>query len=424
MHRYDASTFDHVDPALGGDDALASLVAAAHQRGLRLIGDITLNHTGVAHDWFETASADPATAERGFYFFDETEPYGYVAWHGVPTLPKLDHRSEALRERFYGSADSVVAHYLREPFGLDGWRVDCANTTARFRADDHNRDVARLTRATMRAVDGERWLVAEHCYDSADDLDGTGWHGVMAYQWFTRPLWAWLKDPTPRSLMSAVELIDLDGHGLVDSMRHLSANVPWEARQASMTMLDSHDTARFRTVVGGDTTRHLVGLAALLTMPGVPTLFAGSELGCEGDSIDTTRIPFPWDARERIDQQQAGVEAQFLSDVRALVGLRRRSDALRHGSMRWIDATHDSVSYVRESATETVLVHLVREQCEKRSFSAHDIGLIERDGAAGGWTIEFGDPDLIDVTPPQGDAGATIVLPGVPGAHVVSCARR
>jgi alpha-glucosidase len=191
-----------------------------------------------------------------------------------------------------------------------------------------------------------------------------------------------------------------------------------------MTMLDSHDTARFRTVVGGDTTRHLVGLAALLTMPGVPTLFAGSELGCEGDSIDTTRIPFPWDARERIDQQQAGVEAQFLSDVRALVGLRRRSDALRHGSMRWIDATHDSVSYVRESATETVLVHLVREQCEKRSFSAHDIGLIERDGAAGGWTIEFGDPDLIDVTPPQGDAGATIVLPGVPGAHVVSCARR
>jgi alpha-glucosidase len=47
MHRYDASTFDHVDPALGGDDALASLVSAAHARGIRVIGDITLNHTGV-----------------------------------------------------------------------------------------------------------------------------------------------------------------------------------------------------------------------------------------------------------------------------------------------------------------------------------------------------------------------------------------
>ncbi|HSP28440.1 MAG TPA: alpha-amylase family glycosyl hydrolase, partial [Ilumatobacteraceae bacterium] len=69
MHRYDASTFDHVDPALGGDDALASLVAAAHERGIRVIGDITLNHTGVDHDWFRTASADASAIERGFYFF-------------------------------------------------------------------------------------------------------------------------------------------------------------------------------------------------------------------------------------------------------------------------------------------------------------------------------------------------------------------
>lgn len=423
MHRYDASTFDHVDPALGGDDALASLVAAAHERGIRVIGDITLNHTGVAHDWFTAGSADPAAPEHGFYFFDETEPQGYVAWHGVPTLPKLDHRSDALRERFYGGADSVVARYLREPFGLDGWRVDCANTTARFGAHDHNSDVARRTRTTMRDVDRDSWLVAEHCYDSGNDLDGAGWHGVMAYQWFTRPLWAWLKDPTPRSLMAAVELIELDGNGMVESMRNLAANVSWEARQASMTMLDSHDTARLRTVVGGDVTRHLVGVAALLTMPGVPTLFAGSELGCEGNSIDTTRVPFPWDTLETIDEQQSGVAARFLSDVRTLIEVRGRSDALRYGSMRWIDATPDSVTFVRESATETVLVHLVRQTCEERMFTGHDVGPIEQTGADGWCTVEFGDPELIGLTSAQGRSGTTIVLPGVPGAYVVSCAR-
>jgi alpha-glucosidase len=276
----------------------------------------------------------------------------------------------------------------------------------------------------MRAVGPDGWLVAEHCYDSGDDLDGTGWHGVMAYQWFTRPLWAWLKDPTPRSLMSAVELIDLDGHGLVDSMRHLSANVPWEARQASMTMLDSHDTARLRTVVGGDVTRHLVGLAALLTMPGVPTLFAGSELGCEGDSIDTTRVPFPWDALVATDEQPSGTAAMFLDAVRTLVELRRRSDALRHGSMRWIDATADSVTYVRESATELVLVHLVRRLCDERTFTGHDVGVVDRSGADGHWSIEFGDPALVDPAPRRNDVDATIVLPGVPGAYVVSCPRR
>src|SRR5699024_9513843 len=45
-HRYDASTFDHVDPLLGGDDAYARLAEAVHARGLRLMGDLTTNHTG------------------------------------------------------------------------------------------------------------------------------------------------------------------------------------------------------------------------------------------------------------------------------------------------------------------------------------------------------------------------------------------
>ncbi len=387
MHRYDASTFDHVDPALGGDEALAVLVSAAHDRGIRVIGDITLNHTGIHHDWFTAASTDSAAIERGFYFFDETEPHGYVAWHGVRTLPKLDHRSEALRERFYDGNDSVIAHYLHEPFGLDGWRVDCANTTARFRDHDDNHDVARLTRSTMSA---DEWLVAEHCYDARDDLDGTGWHGVMAYQWFTRPLWAWLKDPGPMSLMSAVELIDVDGYGLVESMRHLSANVSWEARQASMTMLDSHDTARFRTVVGGDRTRHLVGLTALFTMPGVPI----------GELAD-------------LDEGALGGDGRFLADVRSLIELRRTNAALQSGSMRWIDATADSVTFARETAREVVVVHLVRAAMSERSLDADEIGVtLDRDHD---WSAarRFGAP--FEIQFPR-----TLILPGTPGVSVVS----
>jgi alpha-glucosidase len=425
MHRYDASTFDHVDPALGGDDALVSLVSAAHARGIRVIGDITLNHTGIGHDWFRTASADPDAVEHSFYFFDDAEPDGYVAWHGVRSLPKLDHRSRQLRERLHDGADSVLARYLAAPFGLDGWRVDCANTTARFRDHDDNHDVAHTARRTLDASAGDgRWLVAEHCYDAGRDLDGTGWHGVMAYQWFTRPLWAWLKDPAPISLMAAVELIDLDGHGLVESMRELSANVSWEAQQASMTMLDSHDTARFRTVVGGDPLRHTVGLTALLTMPGVPTLFAGVEVGCEGGSIDTTRVPFPWERLNDLDEMQTEDDGRFLDDLRALIELRRRSDALRHGSMRWVDATADSVTYVRESPMENMLVHLVRRPCESRAFDTSRSGMVDVPGADDGDAVEFGQGTLVVLHLDVNAATDTIVLPGTPGAYVVSCARR
>jgi alpha-glucosidase len=421
MHRYDASTFERVDPALGGDDALASLVDAAHARGIRVIGDITLNHTGVRHEWFRAAAADPGAAERSCYFFDDAEPDGYVAWHGVASLPKLDHRSALLRERLYDGAASVLGRYVAAPFGLDGWRVDCANTTARYAGHDDNHDVARVTRATLDASAGDgRWLVAEHCYDAGDDLDGTGWHGVMAYQWFTRPLWAWLKEPGAVSVMSAVELIDLDGVGLVESMRELSANVSWQARQASMTMLDSHDTARLRTVVGGDVVRHVVGLAALLTMPGVPTLFAGVEVGCEGDSADSARVPFPWDRLAELDDSPATEERRVYDDLRTLIELRRGSAALRDGSMRWIDATTDSVTYVRETVAETVLVHLVRRPCEDRVLDVAALGAAGDDR----WTVVFGDATQVRHDLGVDDRPSALTLPGAPGAWVVSGTRR
>ena len=243
----------------------------------------------------------------------------------------------------------------------------------------------------------------------------------MAYQWFTRPLWAWLKDPGPLSLMSAVDVIDLDGHGLVESMRHLSANVSWEARQASMTMLDSHDTARFRTVVGGDRVRHMIGLAALLTMPGVPTLFAGDEVGCEGDSIDTTRVPFPWDRLAGIDGMELDGDEAFLNDLRTLIELRRRSVALQRGAMRWVDATDHSVTYVRESATENVLVHLVRRPCESRTFAATDVGLVQQTDPNGWCEPVFGHGDHILHLAADGGEPKHVVLPGVPGAYVVAC---
>ncbi len=410
MHRYDASTFAHVDPALGGDDALASLVAAAHARGIRVIGDITLNHTGERHEWFTAARDDINAPERGYYFFDEHEPYGYVAWHGVRSLPKLDHRSVGLRERFYGGADSVTAHYLGAPFELDGWRVDCANTTARHGTIDDNHGVARTMRATMHDIADDRWLLAEHCYDASDDLDGDGWHGVMAYQWFTRPLWGWLKGAAPRSLMAAVELIDLDGVAMVDSMRHLAANVSWDARQASMTMLDSHDTARFRTVVDGDPIRHLVGLVALFTMPGVPTIFAGSEVGVEGDSMDTGRVPFPWRGLDDDDV--------FLDHLRTLAEMRRTTGALQHGALRWIDAGADSVTYVRETDAEIVLVHLVRATTDDVHLTHDAIGVPSELAQR----VDFGaamfllDSNAVSVEIPS----LRVTLRGTPGAVVLS----
>src|SRR5262249_40635984 len=81
-HRYDPSSFGRVDPLLGGDAAFDSLVRAAHDRGLKLFGDLSLDHCGVPHEWFARAQADPSSVERSLFLFDRSETHGYATWLG------------------------------------------------------------------------------------------------------------------------------------------------------------------------------------------------------------------------------------------------------------------------------------------------------------------------------------------------------
>jgi alpha-glucosidase len=310
-HRYDAHTFEQVDPVLGGDEALRSLIRAAHDRGIRVVGDLTTNHTGDAHDWFRAAQGDPDSVEAGFYMFDR-HPDEYATWLGVPSLPKLDWRSDELRRRFTEGPGSIVARWLTGPDGLDGWRVDVANMTGRHGSVDLNAEVARMIRTETAAADPDAWLVAEHAHDATGDLaDPAGWHGTMNYAGFTRPVWAWLNQPGHDLdfLGIPAPIPSLPGSAIGATVREVNAQMPWRARLHSMNMLDSHDTPRFRTVVGGDRARQRVGAALMFTMPGVPAVFAGQELGLEGVNGEDSRRPMPWN---RPDSWDAATLADLL----------------------------------------------------------------------------------------------------------------
>ena len=151
-------------------------------------------------------------------------------------------------------------------------------------------------------------------------------------------------------------------------MREVHAAVPWQSYVASTMHLDSHDSARFRTVVGGGPSgwvdsdgrgrdRHLVGLAMQMTMPGVPVVFMGDEIGLTGVDGEHARTPFPWSRRDEWDDET-------LAAYRTWVGVRRDHVALRRGGLRWLAAAGDSITYLREHPEQTVLVHLTRAACE------------------------------------------------------------
>ena len=357
-HRYDASTFDHVDPLLGGDRALASLSRALHSRGMRLIGDLTTNHTGAGHEWFARAQADSASEEASFYYWQQRHP-GYVGWLGHDSLPKLNYNAPALAQRMIQGPDSIIGRWLREPVSLDGWRIDVANMTGRHGADDFTQEIARAIRATMRDLNPEAVLVSEHFHDASLDLRAGGWHTNMNYSAFTRPVWTWLVDPDNQLgfLGLPTSIPRRDGRAMVATMREFDAAVPWSITTHQWNMLGSHDTPRLRTVVRS---REMVEVAAglLFTYPGTPVMFAGDEGGLTGVNGEHARAPMPW------PQIDAGGgpewDAATFDLYRSLIALRRSSRALREGGMRWAIVEPDAVAYLRETVDERVLVLVTR----------------------------------------------------------------
>lgn len=352
-HRYDASTFDEVDPLLGGNEALARLTDAVHARGMRIMGDLTTNHCGAAHEWFQRAIADEGSPEAGYFTFTH-HPDQYVCWFGHPSLPKFDHRNQALRHALYEGPDSTVAKWLSK-HALDGWRIDVANMTGRLGTMDLNHMVATTLRATMAEANPESLLLAEHSHDASADLLGDGWHGVMDYAGFSRPLWQWLKRPEPVRFEPGpfTPLPKIGATAMVSAMRSFSAARPWRATAHALTLIGSHDVPRIAEFLDRDEDLITVAFGLLASMPGIPMLWAGDEIGQEGSNGEDGRRPFPWNDTTRWDKPR-------LAATRALFNTRAERVALRHGGLRWLGVSDEAVTFLREAPGESVLVHAAR----------------------------------------------------------------
>jgi alpha-glucosidase len=337
-HRYDSTSFDRIDPVLGGDEALESLVRAAHARGIRVLSDLTTNHTGDKHEWF-------LSGNRELYLFDESGDY--ESWWGIKSLPKLNWLSPELRTRM----QAVARKWLEEPYSLDGWRVDVANMSGRTGATDVNRDVAPTLREVLK---DDSVLVAEHFHDFRPDF--RGWHGTMNYAGFSKPVWAWLRRDGIDYVGMPVPMPRFRGNAVVATMRAFSAGVPWQFVLHSWTLLDSHDTARFKTVVDSRD-KQLVGVGLQMTTPGVPMVFAGDELGLEGAWGEDARRTMPWDRPETWD-------TQLFEEYRRLISLRRSSPALARGGIRYAFVDDDVIAYLRETRDERLLCLASRDEHE------------------------------------------------------------
>ncbi|WP_032983726.1 alpha-amylase family glycosyl hydrolase, partial [Cronobacter malonaticus] len=135
-------------------------------------------------------------------------------------------------------------------------------------------------------------------------------------------------------------------------MEEYRAALSHQQQLRMFNQLDSHDTARFKTVAKGDPARIRAAAVWLFCWPGVPCVFYGDEVGVEGGNDPFCRQPFPWDKTQQ--------DGELLALYQRLARLRHRNRALRSGACQVVYAKSDVLVFTRVFQQERVLVALNR----------------------------------------------------------------
>lgn len=290
---YDVQDFDTLTPEYGDEAALDTLVAAAHDRGLRVILDLPFNHVHRSHPWFVAAEAGDPDARARFVYADTPGTDGrwypsaaggwYYAYFGAD-LPDLDLEGPA-------GAD-VAAVWARWLAHVDGFRLDAvlmlAEADGVVEGAEASHEVLAALIAGARAAHPDVCLVAE------------------ASEWQAGRTASWL-DSAERAGADRVldfvredALVDAaltgDTRGLYEA---LAAEAEAGGEAGLATFLGSHDLARLPERVPSPP--HRAALRAIqLLLPGTPALYYGEELDLPDATSGTgqdwaMRAPMPWD---------------------------------------------------------------------------------------------------------------------------------
>lgn len=300
VHRFDSVDFFHVDDKLGGDKAYEELLAKAHSMGIRIIQDISINHTGSDHPWYRKAEEDPSSEEASFYY--RKSDGSFRCWAGVKTLPQLNYNSQKLRDRIYRDPDSAMQKYLKAPYYLDAWRLDVAPELARTEEDQMCREVWREVRACLKPVRNQLYLVGEGWDDSSDYMQGDMWDATMNYYGSGRIIRSWLGEED-RFLQdgwghSPRKTVPFTASDFICAVKAAIDSVPDQSVYFQMNLIDSHDTPRLHNndeIMDDDL--YLGGILALYMLPGMPNIYYGDEIKLRGTmgSVEGSRFPMEWD---------------------------------------------------------------------------------------------------------------------------------
>ncbi len=377
-HGYDVTDYRTIEEDYGTNEDFLELMEAAHARGIAVIVDLVLNHTSDQHPWFRDSANNPGGDYGAWYIWRPANP-GYLGpssqqvWHARGSrfyygvfwsgMPDLNYNVPAVTEEMYD-----VSRFWLEEMGVDGFRLDAIkhliedgreqeNTPATlewFAAYNDFLDSVNPDALTVGEVWSSNFISSQYVPDQVDlafDFDlATAMYSAVAQN-------------RPDAVVSVINRIeDLYPFGQF------------------ATFLTNHDQNRIMDQLRGNVDEAKTAASLLLTLPGVPFVYYGEEIGMTGSKPDERiRTPMRWDETpitagfttasapwEPLSEDEAGVSVtaqtddpnSLLNHYRALIQLRGQFPALAHGSITHLDVegSRNVFAFLRSAGDQTVLV--------------------------------------------------------------------
>jgi glycosidase len=375
-HGYDVTDYYGVNPVYGTEQDFRDLMAAAHRRGIHVLVDLVLNHTSSQHPWFKDALLRPDSPYRSWYLWSDSQgapnEWGGYNWHRSPVRDEYYYGffSSQMPDLNWASPDVMremehVADFWLRDMGVDGFRLDAVRHLVEEGGRTANvpgtHRVLREYGAHVREVSPRSFTIGE-VFDSTDVL--------MSY--YPDQLDAYFAFQVANAIIAAVN----GGRtgNLTASVMELQGNVP---NDRWAPFLRNHDQTRTMTELHGDVARAKLAASLLLTLPGVPFVYYGEEIGMTGDKPDPRlRTPMHW-SRDRAAGFTAGLPweplqadsftanvavedtdpASLLNHYRRLIHLRAATPALGAGTLVPLGTgTEQVVAFLRRADDDVALV--------------------------------------------------------------------
>lgn len=355
-HRYDTADYSKIDPLLGNEEDFRSLCAAAEKLGIRVLIDGVFSHTGSDSVYFNREGRYPTPGAYNsqqspyypWYTFRQW-PNSYECWWNFDTLPNVKE-TEKSYDTYINGEQGIVRKWLKA--GASGWRLDVADELPDPFLDSLNKAVKSENPDAL--VLGEVW----------EDASNKTAYGIRRRYLLGGQLDTVMNYPFRDAILGF--LLGNDPRNFAETVESIVENYPPQCLRLLMNHIGTHDTERALTVLGGEAAgnrgrewqaaQHLspeqretglkrLRLASLIqyTLPGVPCLYYGDEIGMEGYRDPFNRGTYPWG---REDQG-------LLTWYKGLGMLRAQEKAiLGQGSYRTLFADGNLLAFERFTFTE------------------------------------------------------------------------